>query len=115
MDADRFARLRNLYELVVDMEPAARAAALARHGADAELTAETLALCAADDSDRTGALTELRDGLLDVEIEPLPAAGEVFGAWRIVGEIGHGGMGRVYRVERSDGIYEQTAALKFIK
>lgn len=115
MDADRFARLRSLYELVVDMEPAARAAALARHGADAELTAEALALCAADDSDRTGALTELRDGLLDVEIEPLPTAGEVFGAWRIMEEIGHGGMGRVYRVERSDGSYEQTAALKFIK
>jgi len=114
MDLDRYARLRSLYEAVVDTEPAARAEALARHGADAELVDEVLALCAADDRDRAGALTRARDGMLE-SAAPQPVVGELFGAWRIVEEIGHGGMGRVYRVARSDGSYEQTAALKFIK
>ena len=115
MEADRYARLRKLYEAVVDVEPAARAEALRRAGADADLITEVLALCAAGDRDRTGALTRVRDGLFDGAVAPLPQAGELFGAWRIVEEIGHGGMGRVYRVERSDGSYEQTAALKFVK
>lgn len=99
----------------MDIEPAARAEALARHGADADLVNEVLALCAADDRDRAGALTHARDGMLDSAAAPPPAVGELFGVWRIVEEIGRGGMGRVYRVARSDGSYEQTAALKFIK
>ncbi|MEO8802427.1 MAG: serine/threonine-protein kinase [Rudaea sp.] len=115
MDVDRYARLRKLYEAVVDVEPAARAEVLAQEDADAQLAAEALALCDAADCDRTGALTGVRDAMLDVAVAPLPAAGEVFGAWRIVEVVGQGGMGRVYRVERSDGSYEQTAALKFIK
>lgn len=115
MDLDRYARLRSLYEAAVDISPAARAEALAQRGADAELAAEVLALCAADDRDRAGALTSARDGMLASAAAPLPAVDEVFGAWRIVEEIGHGGMGRVYRVARNDGSYEQTAALKFIK
>ncbi|MBN8886071.1 MAG: serine/threonine protein kinase [Rudaea sp.] len=115
MEADRYALLRSLYDAVVDIEPSSRAETLRRHGADAELASEVLALCAADDRDRTGALTTARDLALEDATAPPPAVGDVFGAWRIVEEIGHGGMGRVYRVERSDGSYEQTAALKFIK
>lgn len=41
--------------------------------------------------------------------------GRQVGAWRIVGIIGEGGMGRVYRVERADDQYEQTAALKYVR
>jgi serine/threonine protein kinase/TolB-like protein len=37
------------------------------------------------------------------------------GAWRIIREIGRGGMGAVYLAERADGEYEQRAALKVVK
>lgn len=40
--------------------------------------------------------------------------GSILGRWRIVREIGRGGMGRVYLVERADGQFEQRAALKLI-
>ena len=43
------------------------------------------------------------------------AAGKLFGVYRIVKEIGRGGMGAVYLAERSDGEYEQQVALKIIR
>lgn len=42
------------------------------------------------------------------------APGERVGAWEIVTEIGHGGMGRVYRARRADGAFDQDVALKCI-
>jgi serine/threonine-protein kinase len=44
----------------------------------------------------------------------LPAPGDRIGAWRIVAEIGRGGMAVVYRAERDDGEYHQAVALKWI-
>lgn len=42
------------------------------------------------------------------------AAPEQIGVYRIVGEIGRGGMGTVYLGERSDGQFEQTVAIKVV-
>lgn len=41
--------------------------------------------------------------------------GRKIGPWSIVGVIGQGGMGTVYRVERADDQYQQTAALKYVR
>jgi serine/threonine-protein kinase len=43
------------------------------------------------------------------------ATGTRLGAWRIVGLIGRGGMGEVYRAERVDGGFEQPVALKLLR
>lgn len=45
----------------------------------------------------------------------LLASGEQVGPWRIVSELGRGGMGVVYLAERADGTYEQQVALKVIR
>ncbi|CAN5852438.1 hypothetical protein BH20ACI4_BH20ACI4_15730 [soil metagenome] len=42
-------------------------------------------------------------------------AGEKIGRYKIVGELGAGGMGAVYLAERTDGEFEQKVALKLIK
>jgi tRNA A-37 threonylcarbamoyl transferase component Bud32 len=70
-------------------------------GEDADLRQEVLALLQADDSDAP---------FLDLDRAP-----ERLGAWRIVKEIGRGGMGTVYLAERADGQFEQRAAIKVIK
>ncbi len=44
-----------------------------------------------------------------------PMLGRSIGVWRIIDVLGRGGMGAVYRVERSDGAYTQQAALKLIR
>ncbi len=43
------------------------------------------------------------------------AVGRLVGPYRLVREIGRGGMGAVYLAERADGQYEQRVALKVIK
>ena len=55
---------------------------------------------------------------LEADDEPDPpilTPGEDLGAWRIKSLIGRGGMGDVYWVDRADGLYEQTAALKVMR
>ncbi len=42
-------------------------------------------------------------------------AGQQFGAYKVIGELGHGGMGAVYLAERTDGRFEQKVALKLLK
>jgi serine/threonine-protein kinase len=61
---------------------------------------------------------QLRQQALEA-LEPAPDAevlpGQLIGRWRIIEEIGRGGMGRVYLVERADGEFEQRAALKLVQ
>lgn len=53
-----------------------------------------------------------------IDMSGLPAsggqAGRRIGAWHLVEEIGRGGMGVVYRAERTDGEFDQTVALKLV-
>jgi tetratricopeptide (TPR) repeat protein len=106
-------RLRELFEAVVDLPPRARGAALRELDAG-PLADEVLALCRAGEAADTRRLQAARDAvaadLLDTSLE----VGTRVGVWRVVGEAGRGGMGRVYQVERDDGHYTQRAAMKFV-
>src|SRR6185312_17130939 len=42
-------------------------------------------------------------------------SGQRIGSWELCEEIGHGGMGTVYRAERVDGSVKQEAAVKFVR
>ena len=55
-------------------------------------------------------LDELADRLLSEQL----SSGDVLGAWTLLEEIGAGGMGRVFRARRSDGHFDQEAAVKLL-
>lgn len=119
-------RLAALLERFLDLDPAAETAALeALEGDDARLRVRlerALAVARSDAGEgplEHPAVEQLAALLADEAGEPadggtLPADC-VLGAWRIEGELGRGGMGTVYAVRRSDGHYEQQAALKLLR
>jgi serine/threonine-protein kinase len=98
--------------------PASRRAGLASSlsGGDPDLRAELLDLAAA--AERAGILDVSADSLLrgpDDDTAEGAASGERIGPWRVLGEIGRGGMGIVYLAERADGAFQQRAALKLLR
>lgn len=106
--------LRAWFEQAVELPPGEREPALRAAGVDSDALAEVLALCAASDRAATQRFAQPREAMLQSLSAPTLAIGDVLGPWRIAGDIGRGGMGWVHRVERTDGHYTQTAALKFI-
>src|SRR5690606_7134156 len=49
------------------------------------------------------------------ERERTRLTGRRIGAWRLLREIGRGGMGAVWLAERADGAYAQQAAVKLVR
>ena len=114
-ETDRFQLVRELYEAVVELPPPARQAALRDRTDDAAMIAEVLGLCEATDRDSTAQFSKPLSAMLQGAAAPVLKAGDKLGVWQIEREVGHGGMGSVYLVERVDGHFTQTAALKFVK
>lgn len=120
----RHARLDALFDQALDLEGEARAGFLERVGAeDASLRAELDELLSLVDANASsldpGALA---GGALWQAVATAPSlapgdveAGTVVGAWRVLGELGRGGMGAVYLATRIDGGFEQRGALKRIR
>jgi len=52
---------------------------------------------------------------LDVQVDAGTVEGSAVGPYRVLGEIGRGGMGAVYLAERADGQFRQRVALKLIR
>ena len=113
MDSERRRVIDDLFDGALDQLPEQRAAWLDAQGADAELRAEVEALIAAHDRtdgifDRN-ALQVAGDLLTTVRIEPH------IGPYRVLRELGRGGMGVVYLAERDDGQYRRRVAVKVLR
>ncbi len=103
------------------MEPEARAAYVERAClADSALAAEVVALLADREAPaflESPALEFAAPLLADLpaEVEPAAVSRLPIGPYRIVREIGHGGMGTVYLAERADDQYQKQVALKLLR
>ena len=116
MGSDRFQRCEELFHAAAPLAQKERDAFLERSCAqDPKLLADVERLLAAHD--RAGdfisspAIAAVREGGGADE----GWVGHLVGPYRVVREIGRGGMGAVYLAERADGQYEQRVALKVIK
>src|SRR6185295_12943828 len=109
MKADeRWARVSQVLSRALDLTDTERAAFLA----DALLREPTLR------TDVMALFEEMRgtDGFLETPAlamaEAAATAPDAFGAYRVLGELGQGGMGIVYLAERSDGQFGRRVAVK---
>ncbi len=121
MDAARLEQVRVVFEDVSEREPAERAAHLdAVCGGDDELRGAVLTLLRAHDR-AAGFLDPQRDPDLRAlvaeafdEAEPAPLPSSI-GPYRVVRELGRGGMGTVYLAERDDPGLRKTVAVKVVR
>ena len=116
MNPDRFARLAELFDQAVELDAQACAALIERLRAeDASLASELIALLAADTAPQP-----LLDEPIGLHADDESGVGGVaqggkFGQFRLVREIGSGGMGVVWLAERDDEELRQWVALKLIR
>ena len=114
MSASRWQRLEALFHEARSLPPDARTALLDRecHG-HPELRAEVERLLAAHE--RSGRFIEAPVLTLSGQDREEPVEGRRIGPYRVVRELGRGGMGAVYLAERADGGFSQRVAIKLIK
>ncbi|MEM1203719.1 MAG: serine/threonine-protein kinase [Acidobacteriota bacterium] len=114
MDPERWRRIEHLFERAVDLGASQRGAFLDRETAgDPELRREVEEMLAAEDDGDSRIGSALRDVLGGMEDgEPIPGR---LGPYRIVGEIGRGGLATVYLGERDDDEYCQRVAVKWLR
>lgn len=122
MDTHRWQRIGAIFDEMVETPIDARADLLDRLcGGDDRLRGEVQALLVADGAaDRfdlgvvSARNTAVADWAENDDVQNVHA-GERIGPWRLIEELGRGGMGVVWLAERADGEFEQHAALKLIK
>lgn len=108
MDASQWKQVDRLFNDALEQPEDARDAWLDQACADApELRAEVRGLLEAHA--RAGAFL---DEPATLPVQPPPSH---LGAWRVVRELGRGGMGTVYLAERDDGAFTMQAAVKLLR
>jgi non-specific serine/threonine protein kinase/serine/threonine-protein kinase len=84
-------------------------------GADSELRREVESLLSSHQRAGTGFLKSPAI-TLQKNAQPAPLrAGRRIGAFQIIEEVGHGGMGEVFRAVRADGQYTKEVAIKLVR
>jgi non-specific serine/threonine protein kinase/serine/threonine-protein kinase len=116
MNAERWQRVKQLLDSAIALEAGERSAFLDRAcDGDAELRREIDSLLSSHEQAGTGFLKTPVANLKSMAAAPPARAGRVIGPYRIVEEIGHGGMGEVYRAVRADGQYTKEVAVKLVR
>jgi serine/threonine-protein kinase len=114
LSPSRRAEIEEVFEHALDLDPARRGAWLSdRCVHDVELRAEVDALLAAHESPVGILERRLPPPTTALAAEPL--RDRRIGPYRVVRELGRGGMGVVYLAERVDGEYRREVAIKLLR
>ena len=112
----RFARLQELFDAVVVLAPDERERFVdAACAGDAALRTELEALLAADAQAHDPLSASIAQGTAEHFDDGAPWLGRRIGNYRILRELGRGGMGSVFLAERADAEYESRVAIKLIR
>jgi serine/threonine protein kinase/tetratricopeptide (TPR) repeat protein len=114
---NRWQEIKKVLAAALERSPSERAAFLDQQCAgDSFLRAEVESLLAYNraDDDAADSPAVHSEGLRPSE-QPTEEVGRVIGSYKLVGELGHGGMGAVYLAARADEHYRQDVAIKLIR
>jgi len=118
---ERWEAIQSLFLAAADVDTATRAALLTAVGEqDPELRREVDALLDADRSSRAAGEMFISNAIASaahdmIDDASTARAGERVGPYRLLRELGHGGMGTVYLAERADDEYHALVAIKFVR
>jgi eukaryotic-like serine/threonine-protein kinase len=117
MQSERWLRIEEIFQAAADCAPDARSAFLdSACGANAELRREVESLLASHESSGFTGASALPDGIDVLEQRGRQLnEGRRIGPYRVLREIGHGGMGSVYLAARADDAYQKLVAIKIIR
>lgn len=118
MRTENWEKVKELLDEVLQIEPSNRQTFLKKVGVSNEIRAEVESLIAfeseAENLMNMSAIEFSKDFFADEE-NSNSLIGQQIGNYRIIRELGYGGMGAVYLAERTDGKFEQKVALKLLK
>ena len=115
MQDDGWKRAKEVFCATLELQESERGRFLAAQPDPIEVIAEARSLLA-NYLESPDFLEGVTAPLPDEEGEVAPAfAGRRVGAWRLIREVGHGGMGVVWEAQRDDGQFEQHAAIKLLR
>jgi len=106
-------QVRDLFQAAAELPPPARAAMLDRDCADARVRAEVDSLLAAHDESGTFLEKSVWDFIDAAEGDRL--AGAMIGPYRVVRQLGHGGMGTIFLAIRDESEFSQRVAIKLVR
>lgn len=116
MSSHRFVKAGELFDSALALPPEKRSAYLKDVcGEDATLLAEVESLLAAHDQAKGFMQTPAFKNVDLTPAEDQLTEGQQIGAYRILRQIGRGGMGAVYLAERADKQFKKHVAIKLVK
>lgn len=119
MKSEQWQQLREILNSAISLPPGERSAYLDQAcAADQELRSEVESLLQSHDDAGSVFLNTPAADLKAAISEDRPRSswiGRRIGVYQIEAEIGHGGMGQVYRAVRADGQFKKTVAIKVVR
>jgi serine/threonine protein kinase len=117
MNPERWQQVRKILDAVIALLPSERSAYIQKACVnDPELQSEVESLLNSHEEAGNVFLEKPAVDLNSVLEQPEPNwVGRLIGVYRIVEQIGHGGMGEVYRAVRADGQYQKEVAIKLVR
>lgn len=116
MTPEQWQRIKETFASIVE-QPTERRAGLLRElcAEDPELWREVESLLSAHDDPKSLIVPDAFGIGAGLRAEAVDYSGRIFGPYRIVREIGRGGMGAVFLAERADGEFRRQVALKIVR